>query len=146
MQMQMQVLVTESSTLRDQARRDFFGQLGVDIGPEAAQAHCAESSKSYKRLQNVPETAWPLFLQRREFLVLLDYSLPLPYFPRSALSAMLCNVLQQYLLSHADTLFLPQPESLACCPLLDALNALTYQRPAGVHTCFAALVVKSSAC
>ena len=78
----MQVFVTSNVALRDEARRLFYHMLAAVDGPEAAQEQETRSSKPYMSFQDVPEDAWALFVTRREFLVMLDGSLPCPFFPR----------------------------------------------------------------
>ena len=78
----IQIFVTSSEALRDQAQQTFYHLLAAVIGPEAAQEKEGRASAIYMSFRDVPEDVYVLFLTRRQELVMLDGSLPSPFFPR----------------------------------------------------------------
>ncbi|KAK3248343.1 hypothetical protein CYMTET_42186 [Cymbomonas tetramitiformis] len=85
-----QLFVTSNPVLREEVRRYFQGLArgqGLAAGPASPTlppVAAAAASPVTLSAGEVPESAFPLFLTKREWLVALDGSVPEPFFERTA--------------------------------------------------------------
>ncbi|XP_022085705.1 TPR and ankyrin repeat-containing protein 1-like isoform X3 [Acanthaster planci] len=77
-----QIFITKNQKLRDAVQRSF---CNMARGCPFAAEPVAQLNRSIPpRLQDAHQAQFPLFLTSRQFLLLLDASLPNPYFPQGA--------------------------------------------------------------
>ena len=73
-----QVFVTKNAVLCSEVQRN-FSELSYACPAAAKHSEAVLSDLPY-RFEDVPSSAYPLFLTSRQFLLILDASLPQPYF------------------------------------------------------------------
>ena len=77
-----QVFITKNPVLCSEVRKN-FSELSHAC-PEASEHVKNEDQATPSRIQDIEEVAWPLFITSRDWLLLLDASLPgSPFFPRA---------------------------------------------------------------
>ena len=76
-----QIFITKNAVLCSEVQRNFRDlSHACEFAPEH---HTDEETPLPMRIQDVPQTAYPLFLNSRQYMLMLDGSLPDPFFPRN---------------------------------------------------------------
>ena len=120
-----QIFVTKNAVLCSEVKKNF---KELCHACPAAQEHMdAELQELPSRIQEIPEASWPLFINSRDWLLLLDASLPGDtFFPRNA-----DGTLKQHIQGWGDEsehlVYLPEGESefAACDANVSSVHPLT---------------------
>lgn len=89
------IFVTASATLKEQVRKAFRRMQAAAMPPAEYRDAEAAGRATYHSMSDVPREAFPLFLSARQYLHMLDATLPQPFFRRRPNGAILqvCCVL-----------------------------------------------------
>ena len=77
-----QIFITKNAVLCSEVQRNFCDM--AHACEFAMEPQSLQDTPIPHRFQDAPQARFPLFLSSRQFLLVLDASLPNPYFPRAA--------------------------------------------------------------
>ncbi|XP_033629676.1 TPR and ankyrin repeat-containing protein 1-like isoform X2 [Asterias rubens] len=81
-----QIFITKNAVLCSEVQRNFCDM--THACECATEPQRLQDTPIPQRFQDAPQARYPLFLSSRQFMLLLDASLPRPYFPRAADGSM----------------------------------------------------------